>query len=103
MITPKWLNTRCQPLPFLMCLNFYQITIKSAYTQSFDIGGPDILTYKEMLLGFAEAKHLKRWITVPVMTPKLSSLLYFVTSTSYRLASALVSSMKVEVVCSDTR
>jgi hypothetical protein len=56
-----------------------------------------------MLLGFAEAKHLKRWITVPVMTPKLSSLLYFVTSTSYRLASALVSSMKVEVVCSDTR
>jgi uncharacterized protein YbjT (DUF2867 family) len=32
------------------------------YNQSFDIGGPDILTYKEMLLGFAEAKHLKRWI-----------------------------------------
>jgi hypothetical protein len=77
----------------------------ATYNQSFDIGGPDILTYKEMLLGFAKAKNLKRWIfTVPVMTPKLSSYwLYFVTSTSYKLASALVSSMKVEVVCKDTR
>jgi hypothetical protein len=40
-------------------------------------------------------------LTVPVMTPKLSYWLYFVTST-YKLASALVSSMKVEVVCRDT-
>jgi hypothetical protein len=40
-------------------------------------------------------------LTVPVMTPKLSYWLYFVTST-YKLASALVSSMKVEVVCKDT-
>lgn len=58
-----------------------------------------------MLLAFAKAKNLKRWIfTVPVMTPKLSSYwLYFVTSTSYKLAAALVSSMKVEVVCRDTK
>ena len=107
MITPKWLNTRCQPIAINDVL---ELLLKSllnpvTYNQSFDIGGPDILTYKEMLLAFAKAKNLKRWIfTVPVMTPKLSSYwLYFVTSTSYKLASALVSSMKVEVVCRDTK
>jgi hypothetical protein len=43
-------------------------------------------------------------LTVPVMTPKLSSYwLYFITSTSYKLACALVSSMRVEVVCKETR
>jgi hypothetical protein len=60
-----------------------------------------VLTYKEILLGFARVRGLKRWIgVVPVMTPKLSSYwLYFITSTSYKLATALVHSMKVEVVC----
>lgn len=54
-----------------------------------------------MLLGFAKVRGLQRRIyTVPVMTPKLSSYwLYFVTATSYKLAVALVDSMKVEVVC----
>ena len=74
---------------------------EAVYNNSFDIGGPDILSYKEMLLGFAKVRGLERWIfTIPVMTPRLSSYwLYFVTSTSFKLASALVSSMKVEVVC----
>lgn len=103
MITPKWLNTRCQPIGIADVIQFLQKALfqKNVYAQSFDIGGPDILTYKEMLLGFAKVRGLKRWIfTVPVMTPKLSSYwLYFVTSTSFKLASALVSSMKIEVVC----
>ena len=107
MITPRWLNTKCQPIAITDVLELLSKSLLNpeTYKQSFDIGGPDILTYKEMLLGFAEAKNLKRWIvTVPIMTPKLSSYwLYFVTSTSYRLASALISSMKVEVVCNDTR
>ncbi|OCB77891.1 SDR family oxidoreductase [Flavobacterium crassostreae] len=107
MITPKWLNTKCQPIAIQDVLDFLTKSLLNpvVYNQNFDIGGPDILTYKQMLLAFAKAKNLKRWIiTVPIMTPKLSSYwLYFVTSTSYKLASALVSSMKVEVVCKDTR
>ncbi len=107
MITPKWLNTKCQPIAIPDVLEFLSKSLLNpvTYNQSFDIGGPDILTYKEMLLGFAKAKKLKRWIyTIPIMTPKLSSYwLYFVTSTSYKLASALVSSMKVEVVCRDNK
>lgn len=107
MITPKWLNTKCQPIAIADVLEFLirSMLNPKTYNESFDIGGPDILTYKEMLLQFAEAKKLKRYIyTLPVMTPKLSSYwLYFITSTSFKLASALVSSMKVEVVCRDNR
>lgn len=107
MITPKWLNTKCQPIAINDVLDILSKSLLNplTYHQSFDIGSPDILTYKEMLLAFAKAKKLRRWIfTVPVMTPKLSSYwLYFVTSTSYKLATALVSSMKVEVVCRDTK
>ena len=107
MITPKWLNTKCQPIAITDVLEFLTKSLLNpeTYNKSFDIGGPDVLSYKEMLLQFAEAKKLKRYIfTIPVMTPKLSSYwLYFVTSTSFKLASALVSSMKVEVVCKDNR
>jgi uncharacterized protein YbjT (DUF2867 family) len=103
MITPKWLNTKCQPIGISDVIKFLSKTLlnKATYNQNFDIGGPDILTYKAMLLEFANVRNLKRKIyTVPIMTPKLSSYwLYFVTSTSYKLAVALVHSMKVEVIC----
>ena len=103
MITPKWLLTKCQPIGISDVILFLSgcILDKRTYDKNFDIGCDDILTYKEMLLGFAKVRKLKRkiWI-VPVMTPKLSSYwLYFVTSISYRLAASLVHSMKVEVVC----
>lgn len=102
MIAPKWLNTRCQPISIRDTLNYLQGVMlqPEAYNCSFDIGGPDVLTYKEMLLQFAEVRKLKRFIiTFPVMTPRLSSYwLFFVTSTSYKLAVSLVDSMKNEVV-----
>lgn len=103
MITPKWLKTRCQPIGISDVILFLQKTLfhEKTFDKSFDIGGPDILSYKEMLLEFAKIRGLKRRIyIVPVMTPKLSSYwLYFVTSISYNLATALVSSMKIEVIC----
>lgn len=103
MIAPKWLNTRCQPIGIRAVIEFLHKTLfsEATYNQSFDIGCEDILTYKEMLLGYAKVRKLKRWIfTVPIMTPKLSSYwLYFITSTSYSLAMSLVDSMKIEVVC----
>jgi uncharacterized protein YbjT (DUF2867 family) len=105
MIAPRWLNTKCQPIGVADVLNFLRSCLgnESTFGRNFDIGGPDVLSYKEMLLGFAKVRGLTRKIwTVPVMTPRLSSYwLYFVTSTSYKLASALVDSMKVEVVCRD--
>ncbi len=105
MITPKWVLTKTQPISIRDVIKFLLGVIekKEAYNGSFDIGGPDILTYKEMLEGYARARGFRNWIfTVPVMTPKLSSYwLYFVTSTSYKLAVNLVDSMKMEVVARD--
>jgi uncharacterized protein YbjT (DUF2867 family) len=102
MIAPKWLNTKTQPLSVRDVLSFLHNSLnkQELYNTSYDIFGPKVLTYKTMLLQFAEVRKLKRWIlTVPVMTPKLSSYwLYFVTSTSYKLASSLVNSMGVEVI-----
>ncbi|MDP3916311.1 MAG: SDR family oxidoreductase [Bacteroidota bacterium] len=107
MITPRWLDTKCQPIAIRNVLEFLSgVLLKpETFNQSYDIGGPDVLTYKEMLLQFAGVRGLKRYIyTVPVMTPRLSSYwLYFVTSTSYKLAVNLVHSMKVEVVANDNR
>jgi len=103
MITPKWLKTKCQPIGIADVIKFLSKCIfnTKTFNQNFDIGGPDILSYKNMLLEFGKSRNLKRYIlTVPVMTPKLSAYwLYFVTSTSYKLAFALVSSMKIEVLC----
>ena len=105
MITPKWLLTKCSPIGISDVQTFLTKCIlnEETFNRNFDIGCDDVLSYREMLLDFAEVRSLKRKIwTVPLMTPKLSSYwLYFVTSTSYKLARSLVESMKVEVVCRD--
>ena len=105
MITPKWLLTKCSPIGISDVQTFLTKCIlnEETFNRNFDIGCDDVLSYREMLLDFADVRSLKRKIwTVPLMTPKLSSYwLYFVTSTSYKLARSLVESMKVEVVCRD--
>lgn len=103
MVAPKWLNTKCQPIAIrdvIKYLSGIKMNVKS-YNKVFDIGGKDILTFKKMLLLFAEVRGFKRYvITIPVLTPKLSSYwLYFVTAISFKLASSLVDSMKIETVC----
>lgn len=107
MVTPKWVKTKCQPLAIRDVLNFLTGVIgnEKCYNESFDVGGPDILSYKEMMLQYAEVRGLKLFIAeVPVLSPKLSSYwLYFVTSTSYKLALNLVDSMRIEVITNDTR
>ena len=103
MVAPKWLKTQSQPIAVGNVLEILNRAILNpkVYDQVFDIGGPTVMTYGKMLLRFAKLRKLKRWIiTVPVLTPKLSSYwLYFVTSTSYHLAANLVDSMSVSVIC----
>ena len=105
MIAPKWLKTRIQPIAIRDVINFLYGVLDNdkCFNKSFDIGGPDILTYKEMLMKYSKIRGLKLWIIpVPIMSPRLSSYwLYFVTSTSYKLAVNLVDSMKMEVVAND--
>lgn len=103
MIAPRWLNTLCQPIAVRNVIEFLSgVMLRTeTYHQDYDIGGEEVLSYKQMLLQFAEVRRLKRVVlTVPVMTPRLSSYwLYFITSVSYPLAVNLVDSMKINVVC----
>lgn len=107
MITPKWVNTKCQPIGVSDVIAFLSKSLfnPQTFNQNFDIGGPDILSYKEMLLDFGKVRNLKRRIfVVPIRTPILSSYwLYFVTSTTHKLATSLVNSMKTELICRNTR
>lgn len=107
MIAPKWLNNLTQPIAVRDVLIYLtQVMGNSAcFNQSFDIGGPCVLSYKELLLKFAQIRGFKRKIyTVPVLTPNLSSYwLFFVTSTSFSLARFLVESLMNNVVCKENR
>ncbi len=105
MITPKWVNTKTQPIAIRDVLNFMTGVLgnPNCYNKSFDISGPDVLTYKQMLYQYAKIRNIKLFIfTLPIMTPRLSSYwLYFVTSTSYKLALNLVDSMSIPVIAND--
>ena len=105
MITPKWLNVRIQPIAVRDVLRYLvgAAAIDTKISAAFDIGGPDIFSYKEMMQRYAEAAGLRKRIIipVPVMTPKLSSgWVGLVTPVPYTLAKRLVSSLKNEVVAS---
>ncbi|RYY21474.1 MAG: SDR family oxidoreductase [Cytophagaceae bacterium] len=107
MVTPRWLNSRYQPLG-IRDVVFYLTAVldnSACLGESFDLGGPDVLTYKQMLMGLADVRGYRRWImTVPVLTPRLSSWwLYLVTSTSFSLAQSLVESLKNDTVADPAR
>jgi uncharacterized protein YbjT (DUF2867 family) len=105
MIAPKWTKNRCQPISILDVIFYLKSVLgdKRTYNRSFDIGGPQIFTYRQMMLEFAHIRMLKRYIIpVPFFSTRLSSYwLYFVTSTNYFLARALVESLKCDAVCQD--
>ena len=105
MVAPKWVNTKCQPIAIRDVLFYLSKVVghPKCVGKTFDIGGPDVLTYKQMLYQFAKVRHLHRLIIpVPILTPKLSSLwLIFVTSTNYYLARSLVDSMMVNATCTE--
>lgn len=107
MICPRWVQTLCQPIAVRDVIKHLKgvMLLEETYNKHFDIGGPQVLTYKDMMEQFAEVRELKRYfILTKLLSPRLSSYwLYFITSTSYQLAVNLVNSMKVNVVCEDKR
>ena len=107
MIAPKWLKQLTQPIAISDVLAYLTLVLgnPACFGQSFEIGGPDVMSYKDLLLNFAKMRGLKRTIfTVPVLTPRLSSYwLFFVTSTSFSLARFLVESLINNAVCKENR
>ncbi len=103
MIAPKLIHSKCQPICIRNVIRylFDSIMNEKVFMKSYEIGGPDVLTYKEMMLQFAEVRGYKRKIiTVPFLTPRLSSYwLYFATSTNFTIARQLMESLKNDTIC----
>ncbi|MEM7200494.1 MAG: SDR family oxidoreductase [Planctomycetota bacterium] len=106
MITPRWVATRCQPIAVADVLDVLVHCLETPSTtgQTLDIGGPDVLTYQQLLQLTAELLGLpRRWVVpVPVLTPRLSSLwIHLVTPISARIARPLTEGLRNEVVVRD--
>jgi uncharacterized protein YbjT (DUF2867 family) len=105
MITPRWVSTRCQPIAVRDVIAYLIGCLKDERTagKTYDIGGPEILSYREMMERFAEIE--KKFIMifpVPFLTPKLSS--YWVglmTPVKPSISMPLIEGLGNEVICHD--
>ncbi len=104
MITPKWVNSRIQPIAVRDVLRYLvaAATLPPEVSRRFDIGGPEVLTYLQMMKRYALVAGLRRRVIVPVpfLTPRLSGhWVNIVTPVPAALAKPLVRSLVNEVVC----
>jgi uncharacterized protein YbjT (DUF2867 family) len=104
MITPKWVSTPCQPIAVRNVLEYLVgvLTQQQTVGHVFDIGGPEILSYLEIMRIMAQELGLRRrWVVpVPVLTPRLSSYwIHLVTPLSHDIAKPLAEGLKNPVVC----
>jgi hypothetical protein len=108
MITPRWVSNPVQPIAIRNVLNYLQGCLENEETAggTFDIGGPDVLTYRHLLEIYAEEAGLaRRWIIpVPVLTPRLSSFwIHLVTPVPAYIARPLTEGLRNPVVCREDR
>ena len=105
MITPRWVSTRCQPIAVDDVIAYLAGCLANEHTAggTYDIGGPDILTYREMMEHFARLEGKRLWILpVPVLTPKLSSYWVALFSTvPPSVSMPLIEGLSNEVICRD--
>jgi len=106
MITPRWVNTQCQPIAVRNVIHYLVGCLDQPETigRTLDIGGPDVMTYRELMQLTAKALGLRKRmiLPVPVLTPRLSSLwIHLVTPLSHRIARPLAEGLRNRVVCRD--
>jgi hypothetical protein len=106
MITPRWVDTRIQPIAIRDVLRYLvgAAALPADVSRSFDIGGPDVLTYRQMMHRYAAQAGLARRliVPVPVLTPTLSShWVGLVTPVPSSIARPLVDSLRNEVVAKE--
>ena len=104
MITPRWVGTRCQPIGIGDALDYLVGALEHPeITGVVEIGGPDILSYGDMMRTYARLRGLRRlMIPVPVLTPRLSS--YWVSLVSpvpAGIARPLIEGLRNEVIVRD--
>jgi len=107
MITPRWVETRCQPIALRDVLGYLVgcFEVNATAGGIFDIGGPDILTYHQMMLEVASVlKKRIRIYGIPILSPRLSSYwVDLVTDVPSNVARPLIDGLRSEVVCRDQR
>ncbi len=105
MICPRWVFTRIQPIGIQDILSYLVDCLQFPETagQIIEVGGEDIVTYGQMMLGYARARQLKRYlIPVPVLTPRLSSYwIHWMTPIPASIARPLIEGLKNEVIVRD--
>ena len=98
MIAPRWVQMPAQPIGIEDVLEYLTQALELTATDSrvYEIGGPDVVTYRDMMLEYARQRGLRRWIfPVPVLTPRLSSLwLGLVTPIYARVGRMLIESIR---------
>ena len=103
MITPRWVTTLCQPIAVEDVISYLVGCLKDERTagRTFDIGGPDVITYKEMMERFGRILGRSLYILpVPVLTPRLSSYwVGFITPVAPSVSMPLIEGLKNEVIC----
>lgn len=107
MITPKWVSTRTQPiaLPDVVAYLAGVCGVKETFGESYDVGGPEVMTYREMMERIAKLRGKHPFIfEVPVLTPYLSSLwLHVVTPVKAGVARPLIEGLRNETIAHDDR
>jgi uncharacterized protein YbjT (DUF2867 family) len=105
MTTPRWVETRCQPIAIHDVLAYLVAALDDdPGSHTYELGGPDIVTYREMMQVYAEVAGLRRRLIlpVPVLSPRLSSLwIGLVTPLPVGVARPLVDSLRNEVIVRD--
>ena len=105
MVTPRWVHTRTQPIAVADVVRYLVGVLEApeAEGRAFDVGGPEVLQYLEMLTRVAEIQGRRLVIVpVPLLSPKLSSYwLSLVTSVDVQTGRSLIDSMTNEVVVTD--
>jgi uncharacterized protein YbjT (DUF2867 family) len=106
MVTPRWVKTASQPIAIGNVLTYLVACLSTPATigRTLDIGGPDVVTYLELMRIMAEERGLRRRLVlpVPVLTPRLSALwIHLVTPIGHRIARPLAEGLRSPVVCRD--
>jgi uncharacterized protein YbjT (DUF2867 family) len=106
MVTPRWVDTECQPIAVDDVLRILVGCLDEPATagRTLDVGGADVVTYRELMQATAAALGLRRRLVlpVPVLTPRLSSLwIHLVTPLPARIARPLAEGLRNRVVCRD--